>query len=411
MRNFTIKLLFFVYLFTLEAADHHLSGLIDIRWSQTNSIKSHQFGGYGKYRYSDGGELNLAQLSTVIKSSWNDSLSSHVVLSAYAQEKETDIGLTEGYIQYRSLPSQSGYRYNLKVGVLYPQLSINNQGPGWSSPFTLTNSVINSWLAEEVRHLGINFRWDMLGRFAQRDYDVSLALDLFRHNDTTGALLAWHGWAMSSQQTLWRQSKPLPTMMVRTPGQVLENQSDDSDPFTEVDHRSGYNLVAIWKKGRDLKFQLGRYDNRATPYVIEDGQYAWHTPFDHLGIQWRLSDNFNFFFQYLKGSTKMQNWSRNNIVYNGISSAYLLGSYRKEKSRANVRLDYFDIDDRDTTANDNNHEYGHAITINYHYQPKRSWVGIIEYNRIESVRPARVDYMGELDSTEHQLQFALRYYY
>ena len=27
-----------------------------------------------------------------------------------------------------------------------------------------------------------------------------------------------------------------------------------------------------------------RYDNRADPTVIEGGQYAWYTEFDHFGV-------------------------------------------------------------------------------------------------------------------------------
>jgi hypothetical protein len=54
-----------------------------------------------------------------------------------------------------------------------------------------------------------------------------------------------------------------------------------------------------------LLLRLGHYDNRADPTLLEDGQYAWRTEFDHLGLQTKLPGDIGFIVQWMAGTTEM----------------------------------------------------------------------------------------------------------
>ena len=60
------------------------------------------------------------------------------------------LGITEAYLQFRPYP-HAGYRLRVKAGAFYAPVSLENRASGWESPYTLSYSAINSWLATEVR--------------------------------------------------------------------------------------------------------------------------------------------------------------------------------------------------------------------------------------------------------------------
>ena len=42
----------------------------------------------------------------------------------------------------------------MKTGAFFPTISLENDDLGWTSPYTLTPSAINSWIGDELRTIG-----------------------------------------------------------------------------------------------------------------------------------------------------------------------------------------------------------------------------------------------------------------
>ena len=403
----------------LRATEYKLHGIVDVRASMTDSLeKSYLAAGQGKFGSGDGTHLSIAQAGTEMSIHWDNGLSAHGVINAYLSSEtgyENTIGFTEAYLKYRTLPSDAGYRLQVKAGIYYPDISLENNGYAWASRDTLNSSMINTWLAEEVRVLGTDFEVTRLGRINNNNFDVSLSASLFVNNDPAGALLAWHGWTMSSRQTLWTEKREIPWFPARDGD--LAGQAGKSDPFLELDNKVGYHLKNEWSfHGKGL-FSLGYYDNRAIPFKFENGQYGWHTRFLHFGMKWRLAKNISLVTQLLSGKTLMQAPDKHDVVNNDYSSGFVAFKYKwrdwlgNNKHKSTLRIEHFSVTDKDLTEGDNNSEKGKALTLNHTYRLTKHWFLSSEFNVIDSYRPARAYEGHDTDLIEQQFQLAARYFF
>ncbi len=392
------------------ANDTKISGIIDARASSTDSFNSWVDGGWGKYRYSDGSEFSIAQAAITLDKEW-DALSLHITANSVIDDSETEVGLTEFWLKYKTLPNQNGYRYSLRAGFMYPEISVENKGTAWSSPYTLSWSGINSWIGEELRHIGLEFNVERLGKFHNSEHDFKFSTSVFGNNDTTGAMLAWHGWTNSSRQTLWRKSIPVPWRKAQAPGNHLEVQARNSDPFDEIDDKLGIEMHGSWKwKGVGV-FSVGRYDNMANPYIEVNGQYAWRTKFWHASANMNLPGRVKLLAQYMNGDTLMQSPQRTDVVNNNFYSAFILLSRRWAQHRFTARFEDFSITDLDNTPGDANDEEGYAVTLNYQYRFNKNLFLHIEHNWRDTDRKESAYRPGGESVTEKQWQLAARYYW
>ena len=394
-----------------SAVDYNVHGIIDIRATSTDSLTSYIEGGYGKFALDDGQELSLAQAGIELNLHWENNVSAHIVTNGYANGNETVFGLTEGFVKYKSLPTESGYRWQLKAGIFYPEISLENDAFAWASKYTLNSSTLNTWIGEEIRVLGSEIKVTRLGKFHQANYDISLSASIFGNNDPAGSLLSWHGWTSSSRQTLWTESIPITYFKAREKGYDLYTQAAKSDPFLELDDDLGFHTraeIKLFKKG---ELNAGYYDNKATPYIVENGQYAWRTKFYHLGAKWFFDDNLQLYAQYLHGDTLMQNIYHQDIVNNQYASGYVALTKRWQKHRATIRAEEFSVTDRDNTLGDNNNEYGKSLTANYSYRYAKNWFLSAEYNWINSYRWARWYVREPINLIERQWQLSARYFF
>ena len=78
------------------------------------------------------------------------------------------------------------------MGAFFPPISLENDGIGWTSRWTLTPSAINSWVGEELRTIGAELRVEHRGDAGT----FSAQAALFGRNDPAGELLAARGWSM-----------------------------------------------------------------------------------------------------------------------------------------------------------------------------------------------------------------------
>lgn len=393
---------------TMESTFH---GILDFRATVTDSLNSYTQGGYGKFGSDDGEHITLSQAGGEVTLSWENGLSAHLVANAYNNNNDFKLGITEGYIKYSSLPNASGYRWQTKLGIFYPKISLENNAYAWASKNTLNSSSLNTWIGEEVRVLGNEITLTRLGRINNDSFDLSFNLSTFVNNDPAGALLSWHGWTISNKQTLWTEKVPLPDFLARREGYSLDEQASSSDPFLNVSGRVGAHLRAEIKFHRKGKISGGYYNNNAKPYSIDNGQYGWKTRFYHVDFTWLLPNKIVLTSQFLSGDTLMQNASRNNMVDNKYNNAYLALSKRFGLHRLTSRVEAFNVKDNDDTFGDNNTENGKAFTLNYSYKISKPWFLSAEYTWIDSHRPGRMYTNNPVNLIEKQFTLAARYFY
>lgn len=396
---------------TTMGAQTSIKGVVDVRASIVDSVKSYAAGGYGKLGLDDGSQLSLSQAALEFGIEWDNNISAHIVANAYANEFEQNIGVTEAFLKYRSLPTEQGYRWQNRTGIFYPKISLENNAIGWASINTLNSSTINTWIGEEVRVLGSEFSITRLGKFNDSEFDTTFSLSAFVNNDPTGALLAWHGWSLGNQQTLWTESREIAPFMAHQPGGDIEAQAQKSDPFLEVDNRVGYHAMLELKKAKKGHVAVGFYNNRGRPYIVNNGQYAWQTRFAHAQAVYHFDKTLQLSAQVLSGDTLMQHPTRTDAVNNDYHSGYVALSKRIAKHRFTGRIESFGIEDNDNTYGDNNDEHGTALTLSYQYRLSKGWFLGSEYNVVDSYRPSRW-YAGEPRKLkEQQLQFSARYFF
>ncbi|WP_133405549.1 hypothetical protein [Parashewanella tropica] len=391
------------------AVEQKWSGIIDVSVANTDSTQSYLEGGLGKFRANNGTQLALSQVGLSHHLQLNDHWSTKVVANGYWDNVDNGIGITEAIVKYRGLPSENGYRVEAQAGIMYPNITLENLATAWASPYTLNYSAINAWLAEEVRHAGMRIGITRLGKFHQSPHSFSLNIEAFANNDTTGALLAWHGWTQSSRQTLWHETIPVPKLP-QFKG-ALSGQAKQSDPFLELDNRLGTHISAQWSwrgKGRLL---AGYYDNNANTKIVKNGQYAWRTRFHHLGVKWRLPARIEMIAQYMKGDTLMMDPKGFDAVNNDYQSANLLLSRRWNQHTLSGRIEHFSVTDNDKVAVDNNNESGRSLTLSYRYRIQRGWFIHTEFNWIDSERQARTSIGLPKHLIERQWQLATRYFF
>ncbi|NQZ81125.1 MAG: hypothetical protein HRT52_08940 [Colwellia sp.] len=394
------------------AYEQSFKGLIDIRAVHVNSdsnADSYLSGDYGKFRYGQGTSIALSQLAIQYKNEFYNQYAVVVVANAFADDNQTNVGITEGYLSYKGLPSASGWRYKAKLGLFYPQISLENNATAWSTPYTLTSSTLNNWVGEEFRHSGGAFTLEKLGKFSKSKHDFSLDVALFQNNDTAGAMLAWHGWALGSRQTLLQEKLTLPDFSAREG--MLKAQAAHSDPFIELDSRWGIHLVGQWRWQHKLKANIGYYDNNADTTVVKKGQYAWSTKFSHMGFKYKLNKQLELIAQYMKGTTFMQSPYGDKVVDNDFYSTFIMLRKYWQQHHIALRIEAFSVDDNDSTEGDNNDEDGTAITLSYRFKLGASSFIHTEYNWLESTRASRSYVWQPIELTEQQLQVAYRYYF
>lgn len=387
------------------AAEHSFHGLADLRYRVADTVPGYLEGGYGKFTVDDGQDPSLAHAALAYQSSFGPGFGAHAVANYYPDRGDS-FGISEAYLSYRSLPSSSGLRLDARAGLLYPKVSMENVLTAWTSPYTLDYSTLNAWLAEEVRHQGVEATVTRLGKFHGAQYDLSLGLALLRANDPIGAMVAWHGWVSGSRQSLWNEKLPLPN------GE-LGFVPDASDPFLELDDRPGYHATAEWEWHGRARMLAGHYDNRADPEVFNaDLQWSWATHYSHVGVKWQWSENTELIGQYLQGNTLMRSERTGvDLVNNDFHSAFLMLSHQAGPHRLTARLEEYGVDDRDAMAVDDNEEYGRGFTLGYGYRLSRNWFLQAEYTRLQSDRPSRARHDQPVDLRERQAQLALRYFF
>ena len=379
---------------------------LDLRVATADGERAWLDGGFGKLRYGNETTASIAQAAVLWKPQLTDTLSGYVLLQGVS-DAEVLVGIEEAYVQWKPVPT-SGFRYGLRAGQMFPPVSMEHDGMGWTPSRTITPSAINSWIGEEVlvRGLEVNAQQTFGG------HKLGLTLGGFTRDDTAGTLLSWRGWALHDISSADNSELMLPDGENQGWYRIFdEDQAEMSRPMVEVDGRLGYYVRLDWKAPAALAVNLEFYDNQGDPDAVRNGQWAWGTRFYNLGAAYRLTAKDELLSQYMVGHT-VTGWQTGQgpyVVDVGFESAYLLLSHHyNNSSRLSGRFDYFTAKDYSRRLVDDNSETGYAATLAW-LKPMTDHLDVaIEALHVVSDRPARATHLLGAKQTQTQLQLALK---
>jgi hypothetical protein len=383
-----------------RAQDFHAQGFLEARGVATMLDEpSWTDGGLGKARYGEG-DPALA-LAGALSLSWqaSDSLLAVVDLQANPQASP-ELGVLSAYLRWRPV-STSRWRWSLRAGAFFPPISLENDGVGWTSRWTLTPSAINSWVGEELRTIGAEARLEHRSA-SHGTFEGGIAL--FKWNDPAGDLIASRGWALGDV------TSPL-NATVREPDSNNNGEWIGYKPFVENDGKLGWHADLQWTSPSGLRLRLLRYDNRADPNSDSEQAgrevYSWQTRFDSFGIevprgQWR------FVSQWMDGSTIIEPVP--GLYFDSrFRASFLLAARDAGKWRPALRYDRFRLRNVPQFPDNPYDEDGHAWTLALNWRPSAAWRLTGEWLRIDSTRGQRLFEGRAPRQREDLLQLSLRY--
>jgi len=357
-------------------------------------------GGLGSTRFGgdqSGARLGRARFAVTqnLGELWSLSLDA----SSWGDRDKIPVGLTEGYLLWRPYP-WAGYRLRVKTGAFYAPVSLENRTAGWESPYTLSYSAIDSWIAQEVRTIGTEAQLDWLGTHTGHDFDVGLTGAVFGWNDGAGAALAGGGFTLTDRQSvLWGRVGNPAVPPVRA-----------AEPFRELDGRPGVygGFEARYLDRLVLRFL--HYDNRADPGAVDVVSHtaAWDTTFNSAGMRFDGDHGWTGIFQWLSGSTYIspggedERWP--------FRAHYVLLSKRFGNHTLSARYDWFTVEGYRDEGEDDGWQRGHASTLAYIFQADARWRFTLEWVHVVSTSYNREELgQGDAIGSQTQTQLAVRY--
>ena len=385
------------------AVDFSIDGYADFRVIVPSNQVSWQSGGLGKFRFGaedNRPDFRFAEAAADVSALITPELIA-VASARVAQKQYTAVDLLEGYMRYRPV-STTPWRWSVKAGAFFPPVSLENTEIGWTSPWTLTPSAINSWIGEEIRIIGAE------GMLEWRSEERALSLSgaVFGWNEPAGVLLADRGWSMSDAFSGVFDHPRLPDAVAAEFHLPIPLRTPE---FEQIDSNPGWYAAATWDETGAAKLNVIAYDNRADPSAKYDGTFGWRTAFQNAGVSTQIG-NVTLLAQGMLGQTTIQP-SRFYTSDTHFSAAYLLAGWAmNENWRMAARVDVFGTREHTSVPGDSTRESGEAVTLALDYLPTE-WLRITaEVIRLDSARNQRADAGLAPHAVENQLQLSARFY-
>ena len=389
-----------------RAQDLGLHGYLDGRLVTAPAERSWVEGGLGKSRFGDGGTAVRFGGAALVGTA---QLTPSLLAFAGVQLQDHDragIDVLEAYLRWRPV-STSRWRGSVLAGAFFPPVSLENDAIGWTSPWTLTPSAINSWVGEELRAVGVEGRIERRGGWATWE----LRGALFQRNDPAGNLLAVRGWSLSDL-TYGLGSR------LREPDAYLRDEGEEPprryDPFRRIGQHWGAYAQLTWRAPGQGRVSLMHYDNHADPtawvsYEGGDRLYAWRTRFWSLGATTDTGP-ITWIAQAMDGDTVIEPVANLSFTTR-YRAAFLLAGWNRGAWRPTLRLDHFSTRELPKTPGLHAGEHGNAITAALNWRP-HDWLRLtVEALHIDSTRTVRVDYGLPPRVRGTQLQLSARLFY
>jgi hypothetical protein len=351
-----------------------VAGADDASWIQ---------GGLGKSRYGD--ESGSARFgAAALVATWQFAPEWLALADVRAQpDNGAALALTEAWVRFRPV-STSPWRWSLKAGAFFPPISLENDAIGWSSPWTLTSSAINTWLGEELRSVGAELRVERRG-----EHDTfEAAVALFGANDPAGEILAARGWAFGDFVAGFGSRLREPDVYAQMIDVAPPRRYD---PFLEIDGRVGGYAELTWRSASFGRVNVLHYDNRADPATYHrfggsDRLFSWRTHFNSVGAQAERGP-LVLIAQAMDGRTDIAPPGFTSTTH--FSAGYLLAGWTIDAWRPALRVDAFTTR-QDPAVPPVASEHGNALTVALNWRA-RDWLRLTaEAVRIDSTRDQRI---------------------
>ncbi|MBU3023471.1 hypothetical protein KO518_16855 [Aestuariibacter sp. A3R04] len=324
--------------------------------------------------------------------------------ASYYPDGDQHLGFTQFQIRYKPLIS-GNVKWRARAGFFYPAMSLENVDKGWLSPYTYTQSAINSWLGEELRVAGAEFTLYRPGRAARSPWSWELHAAAYKGNDPLGTVLTWRGFALHDRQSLHHERLEFAAYPSVTDSNGIWHPSW-VEPFSELDAKWGIYIGAHLDYQRQAKLRYYYYDNLANPNAVNHQRlYAWRTRFHSLAFQHNISSSTRIIAQWMLGDTLMGE----RFVYTDFQAFYAMISHKAGQHRFSARGDVFDVREDDIFPNDQNNSHGSALTANWRYNLSEHWQLGAEYSLVSSRADNRVQLNEAIRATQQQMLLVLEY--
>jgi hypothetical protein len=381
-----------------------VKGLVQLNYVKADEQISWFEQGTGILAYSDDG-LHIQQGLVEVSDTFSDGLSYQLVANYYQLGRQK-VGFSQAQLSYKPLSNKS-VRWRARVGFFYPKISLENVDTGWLSPFTYTQSALNSWIGEELRTLGGELTLYSPGRSRKSPFSWELYVSAFKANDPLGTLISWRGFAMHDRQSLSNDQvrfAPYPSVVEED----RINHPNYVEPFHELDGRMGFYLGVHLDYFRQSTLRYYYYDNQANPNAVNSQRlYAWRSKFHSLSLQHKFDGDTRLLGQWLSGSSAMGK----RFVYINFDAWYLMVSHKHKAHRISLRFDKFKVREDDIFPWDPNNSDGHGYTLAWRYDLDKNWqVGIEQHvNQNSADTRASLNQATEIDQQQSLMVLQYRW--
>ena len=373
-RSKVLQVLFLgLFALSLNSEAVEVKGLVQLNYVKADKQPSWFDNDTGILAYSNDG-ANVQQALVELSDNFASGLS-YVVVANYYQLGEQNLGISQAQISYKPL-SNSQFRWKARVGFFYPKLSLENVDTGWLSPFTYTQSAVNSWVGEELRNAGLELTLFSPGRARNSAISWEFHASLFKANDPLGTVISWRGFALHDRQSLNNDRVPFaPYPSVIGTDRIFH--PDYVEPFHELDGRFGFYLGTHIEYYKQSTLRYYYYDNQADPLAVNKQRlYAWRTKFHSLAVQHKFDGNTRILGQWITGSSVMGN----RFVFIDFDAWYVMLSHKHKAHRISLRFDKFKVAEDDIFPWDPNNSDGQGYTLAWRYDLNKHWqVGLEQH--------------------------------
>lgn len=370
-----------------DAQTFSLHGVISARGVNASGPEPALAGGLG--RLATGGDRNDFFADAIIGAEWQPTTWLTVHASGLARREPSDFGgsnagLVDAYADLHHSFGANDVR--LRTGMFFLPTSRENREALWTSPYTVSLSAVNSWIAEEFRPIGAEAEWR---RLTPAGF-VTVAGGAFRGNDTSGTLLAWRGWSINQNRlSVYNETVPIDWWTWATGWKVFPNQrTQGTRPLEgDLDGKTGYTARVRWSLPERATVQWAYVDNQGDRELYH-GEYAWRTKFHLLGATIGDEAKTSASAEYTTGSTGM-GWDPKRVQAD-FYAGYLLVSHVYARERFSARYDVFEVADKDATPHDPNSELGRSWTLTWMHNFTQNIRGAAEFTQVTGHK--NVDY-------------------
>lgn len=394
---------------SIGAADIRVSVMASAEGVSTDGPVSWLDGGFGKLQGGSAtagtaGEAGALSLQAGALVSFHESWAAWAHILARSESgTATDgaLGLTELWLE--NARDVAGGRLRARAGLMFLPTSRENVGELWSSPYLISLSAINSWIAEEVRPTGIDVDYRLELRPGFR---VRAAATAFGGNDTAGTLLGWRGWASGNRLSVWNEELPLPPLS-SLPTSFPAQKSGTTPLGKDLDDRAGWSARVRFDAPRGFVAQWTRYDSRGDR-ALHDDEYSWRTCVDLFGLELHPVESLTLAAEHRRGDTGM-GFAPGDAVDARFVSTYALLSWQLQRTRLSSRIDWFETRERDFSGAENNDEDGSSVAFAAILEPLEGWSIAVEISDLRADRPSARDALGTSSLDGRSVLVRLRY--